>query len=80
MISPPSFIQPGPGYWPAVQGTRDPVRATEACLPKIEEWIEGSKRRIRADMAHEKILAQGYTGSARSTRRIISATGPGSAG
>jgi hypothetical protein len=44
---------------------------TEAYLPKIEEWIEASKGRIRADKAHEKLLALGYTGSERSTRRAI---------
>jgi hypothetical protein len=40
-------------------------------LPKIEEWIEASKGRIRADKAHEKLLALGYEGSERSTRRAI---------
>ncbi|MDQ0618387.1 hypothetical protein QFZ33_002411 [Arthrobacter globiformis] len=38
---------------------------------KIEEWIEASKGRIRADRAHEKLLALGYMGSERSTRRTI---------
>ncbi|GAP54886.1 transposase, partial [Arthrobacter sp. Hiyo6] len=51
---------------PAARG-----RVTDAYLPKIEEWIEGSKGRIRADKAHEKLLALGYAGSGRSTRRAI---------
>ncbi len=46
-------------------------RATDAFLPKIEEWVEASKGRIRADVAHEKLLALGYAGSERSTRRAI---------
>lgn len=46
-------------------------RVTDSYLPKIEEWIEASKGRIRADKAHEKLLALGYTGSERSTRRAI---------
>src|SRR6478735_9379753 len=46
-------------------------RVTDAYLPKIEEWIEASKGRIRADKAHEKLLALGYEGSERSTRRAI---------
>ncbi|NUS34919.1 MAG: IS21 family transposase [Pseudarthrobacter sp.] len=46
-------------------------RVTDAYLPKIEEWIETSKGRIRADKAHEKLLALGYEGSERSTRRAI---------
>lgn len=47
-------------------------RVTDSYLPKIEEWIGASKGRIRADKAHEKLLALGYTGSERSTRRAIS--------
>jgi transposase len=46
-------------------------RVTDVFLPKIEEWIEASKGRIRADKAHEKLLALGYAGSERSTRRAI---------
>ncbi|MFJ6285335.1 IS21 family transposase [Pseudarthrobacter oxydans] len=46
-------------------------RVTDVFLPKIEEWIDASKGRIRADKAHEKLLALGYTGSERSTRRAI---------
>ena len=32
-------------------------------LPKVEEWVERSKGKVRADVAHEKLLALGYTGS-----------------
>ncbi|MEV7475866.1 DDE-type integrase/transposase/recombinase, partial [Pseudarthrobacter oxydans] len=46
-------------------------RVTDPFLPKIEEWVEASKGRIRADKAHEKLLALGYAGSERSTRRAI---------
>ncbi|WP_427174740.1 IS21 family transposase [Arthrobacter sp. 92] len=46
-------------------------RVTDVFLPKIEEWIEASKGRIRADKAHERLLALGYAGSERSTRRAI---------
>ena len=42
-------------------------------LPKIEEWIERSKGKVRADGAHEKLLALGYTGSERTTRRAVAA-------
>ena len=31
-------------------------------LPKVEEWMEHSKGKIRADVAHEKLLAMGFTG------------------
>jgi transposase len=40
-------------------------------LPKLEEWMEHSKGKIRADVAHEKLLALGYRGSERTTRRAV---------
>ncbi len=42
-------------------------------LPKLEEWIERSKGRLRADIAHDKLVALGYTGSQRTTRRAVAA-------
>ena len=42
-------------------------------LPKIEEWMEASKGRIRADVAHDKLAAMGYGGSERTTRRAVAA-------
>lgn len=38
---------------------------------KIEEWVERSRGRIRADVAHEKLVAMGYMGSERTTRRAV---------
>jgi len=46
-------------------------QVTDPFLDKIEEWVEASKGRIRADKAHEKLLALGYGGSDRSTRRAV---------
>lgn len=46
-------------------------RVTDPFMPKIEEWVEASKGKIRADKAHEKLLALGYEGSDRSTRRAL---------
>ena len=43
----------------------------DAYLPKVEEWVERSKGKVRADRAHEKLLAMGYTGSERTTRRAV---------
>jgi transposase len=40
-------------------------------LPKVEEWVERSKGKVRADVAHKKLLALGYTGSERTTRRAV---------
>lgn len=40
-------------------------------LPKVEEWVEHSVGKIRADRAHEKLLALGYEGSERTARRAV---------
>lgn len=46
-------------------------RVTDPFMPKIEEWVEKSKGKIRADKAHEKLRALGYDGSERSRRRAV---------
>jgi transposase len=38
---------------------------------KIEEWVARSRGRIRADVAHRKLLGMGYQGSERTTRRAV---------
>ena len=43
----------------------------EEFLPKVEEWVEHSKGKVRADVAHDKLVALGYTGSERTTRRAV---------
>ena len=40
-------------------------------LPKLEELVERSKGKVRADVAHEKITAMGFAGSERTTRRAV---------
>jgi transposase len=40
-------------------------------LAKVEEWVDRSKGKVRADIAHDKLLALGYTGSERTTRRAV---------
>jgi transposase len=42
-------------------------------LAKVEEWVEHSAGKVRADKAHEKLLALGYIGSERTTRRAVAA-------
>ncbi len=46
-------------------------RIIDAHLDKVEEWVERSRGRIRADVAHDKLVALGYRGSERSTRRAV---------
>ena len=56
----------------------------DAFLPKVEEWMEASNGKIRADVAHDKLVALGYTGSERTTRRAVAMAArrgpPGTAG
>ena len=40
---------------------------------KLEEWVEQSHGKIRADVAHDKLAAMGYGGSERTTRRAVAA-------
>jgi transposase len=40
-------------------------------LPKLEEWVVRSTGKLRADVAHDKLLALGYQGSDRTTRRAV---------
>lgn len=40
-------------------------------LPKLEEWMERSRGKIRADVAHDKLVTLGYGGSERTTRRAV---------
>lgn len=42
-------------------------------LPKLEEWIDHSRGKIRADRVHAKLLGLGYAGSERTTRRATAA-------
>src|SRR5918994_7352446 len=45
----------------------------DAFAEKIEEWVDRSRGRIRADVAHQRLLAMGYLGSERTTRRAVAA-------
>lgn len=38
---------------------------------KLEEWVEASRGKVRADVAHAKLVAMGYEGSERTTRRAV---------
>ena len=42
-------------------------------LPKLEEWVEASHGKVRADVVHDKLVAMGYWGSERTTRRAVAA-------
>lgn len=40
-------------------------------LDKICEWVERSSGRVRGDIVHQKLVAMGYSGSERTTRRVV---------
>ena len=46
-------------------------RLIDPFMAKIEELVDRSKGKIRADVAHRKITTMGYRGSERSTRRAV---------
>jgi hypothetical protein len=48
-----------------------PRPRVDAFAVKIEEWVDRSRGRIRADVAHQRLLAMGYLGSERTTRRAV---------
>ena len=46
-------------------------RLIDGFMPKVEELADRSKGKIRADVAHRKLVVMGYRGSERSTRRAV---------
>jgi hypothetical protein len=46
-------------------------RMTDPFMDKIEELVEKSQARVRADVVHKRLLAMGFTGNERSTRRAV---------
>ena len=57
------------GGMPLVERSRPAMEAVFA--GKIDELVDRSHGQIRADAAHRKLLAIGYLGSARTTRRWV---------
>lgn len=57
------------GRLPERQAMR--ARSIDPFLPKIEEKVERSKGKIRADVVHRDLAAMGFTGSERTTRRAV---------
>ncbi|HET6550195.1 MAG TPA: IS21 family transposase [Solirubrobacter sp.] len=47
--------------------------AVDPFAGKIAEWVDRSKGSIHADVAHQRLLAMGYLGSERTTRRAVAA-------
>ncbi|MGC4953832.1 IS21 family transposase [Actinomadura citrea] len=54
-----------------VVGRERPGRVIDPFLEKVEEKVEASKGKIRADILHETLAAMGFDGSERTTRRAV---------
>lgn len=56
---------------------RDPLtpsrrrRLIDPYLEKVEELVDRSKAKIRADKVHERLVAMGFSGDERTTRRAV---------
>ena len=55
----------------AGDGPQRRERIIDPWLPKIEEWVERSHAKIRADWAFDKLKALGFEGSDRTVRRAV---------
>jgi transposase len=47
-------------------------RKVDPFLPKVEEWVERSRGKVRADVVFDRLRALGFTGSERTVRRAVS--------
>ena len=54
---------------PCVVGRR--VRLIDPFLDKVEELVDRSEGRVRADRVHERLVTMGFVGDERSTRRAV---------
>ncbi len=62
--------RPGMRVWTRrFRPTREKV--TDPFIDHIVGWVEKSKGKIRGDVVHTKLEAMGYTGSERTTRRVV---------
>ena len=49
------------------------VSVAEPFADKIAEWVVQSQGLVRGDVVHDKLVAMGFTGSDRTTRRVLAA-------
>ncbi|BAH48432.1 putative transposase [Rhodococcus opacus B4] len=54
-----------------VTGPSRRPRIIDDHLPQIEQWVERSKGRVRADIVHERLLALCFDGTEHATRRAV---------
>jgi hypothetical protein len=61
------------GLLPSAMEPVTRVRLVDPFLPKVEEWVERSRGKIRGDVVFEKLGLLGFTGSERTVRRALAA-------
>lgn len=61
------------GGYPLARAAAPRPKMIDAFMPKIEELVDNSKARIRADKVHERLVAMGFGGTERTTRRAVRA-------
>ena len=49
------------------------AKLIDSFLDKVEEWVDRSEGKVRADIVHERLVAMGFTGNERTTRRAVAA-------
>jgi transposase len=54
-----------------VTGSGRRPRLVDEYVEKIEEWVDRSEGLIRADRIHERLVAMGFSGTERTTRRAV---------
>jgi transposase len=54
-----------------VTGPARRARLIDPYLAKVEEWVDRSSGRVRADVVHERLVAVGFGGDERTTRRAV---------
>src|SRR5689334_6020187 len=54
-----------------VAGRARRERLIDPFLDKVEEWVDRSKGQMRADKVHERLVAVGFEGDERTTRRAV---------
>lgn len=64
------YVAARDGGRPVTGPARRP-RIIEPYLAKIEEWVDRSEGRVRADKVHERLVGLGFTGDERTTRRAV---------
>jgi hypothetical protein len=54
-----------------VTGPSRRPRIIDPYLDKIEEWVDRSEGKVRADIIHERLEGLGFSGDERTTRRAV---------